>query len=357
VKKLLVVLMAVAMTVSVASSAMAADLSYWMGGDFYYFFTTADGDRGFNQSTGTFTVDSLLTARIQEGNTWAQMWYFSDTWNYADDDRDGQGSNNLRYAFGIDNIGGSTNIGFSTKDTGIANIAQNPLGELFNDFKADPVFNTFDMPGALSLAYNSDSFTLKAEAVVVDDIGFAWRGKGLNGFNEGDARKYAVSGAFKFDGGDVHFGYKKAEMKDDALILIGSNFMAGDVAVKLDFYLDEGSLGNFGEVGAAAGNSFQGNVAWDRFDVTLFYNMPEADAVDDILGLGFNFKATDKLSVGLKYFDNVTDNIKYTPAVDSVYEVYGLYDMGAFDVKFGVVDDFRLSDDLFFLVGVHASIW
>ena len=348
-KKLLVVLMAVAMTVSVASSAMAADLSYWMGGDFYYFFTTADGDRGFNQSTGTFTVDSLLTARIQEGNTWAQMWYFSDTWNFADDGRTGQASNNLRYAFGIDNIGGSTNIGFSTKDTGIANIGQNALGELFNDFKADPIFNTYDMPGSLNIAYNSDSFTLKAEAQVMDDLGFAWSGRGLNGYNEGNARKYALSGAVKFDGGDVHFGYKKEEMNDDALILIGSNFMAGDVAVKLDFYMHEGGLTEFGEVGAHRGNSFQGNVAWDRFDATLFYNMPEADGVDEILGLGFNYKATDKLGLGLKYFDNA--------AADAIYEVYGLYDMGAFDVKFGIVDDCRVSDDLFFLVGVHASIW
>ncbi|MCL6436078.1 MAG: hypothetical protein K6T90_18070, partial [Leptolyngbyaceae cyanobacterium HOT.MB2.61] len=37
-KKILATLLTLCMILTVASVTMAADLSYWMGGDFYYYF-------------------------------------------------------------------------------------------------------------------------------------------------------------------------------------------------------------------------------------------------------------------------------------------------------------------------------
>lgn len=330
-------LLAVAMTVAFASSVMAADLSWWMGGDFYYFYTTET--KGLQDASGIFTVDSILTAQITEGNSWAKMWYVNDTWNFSRD-----GNNSLYYAFGYNKIGDVLDLGFSTKDTGICNIGQNPLGEFFNDFKADPVFNTYDMPNAASAVINLDNVTLKAEYVT----------RFANGWND---EAFAFAGIVKIDSGDVHFGYKRLNSGNDAYLMnLGAAFTVGSAAVKVDLYNEpEGqaivwgsaaNTGTYGEVGAYTGLSFQANVAFEKFDVTLFYN--DADATnDDMLGLGANFKVSDKLTFGAKMFQD-------SPNMGDVWEVYGLYDVGAFDIKFGILDN---DVDTMGILGFHASIW
>ena len=317
--------LAVAMTVTFVSSAMAADLSYWMGGDFYYYFSTQEGTRGLQGAPGIFTVDSILGAQITEGNTWAKMWYVNDTWN----------QDALYYALGVNKIGGVLDLGFSTKDTGIANIGQNPLGELFNDFKADPMFNTYDMGGAMSAVLNGEDFRVATEYVVVD------------GWNY---ERAAISGAVKLDGGDVHFGYKRIPGATDSLINLGGSMQVGEAKVTADVMLDDANIGTYGEIGALAGTKVQANVAMGQVDTTVFYNFAKNDGEKDMLGLGANFKATEKLTLGAKYFNNAP----LEGSQVEKYEVYGLYDLGAFDIKVGMVDD---SVDTYAILGFHASIW
>lgn len=369
-KKFLALTLALVMLLSVASLAAAVEFSHSMGGRFYDYFSTIDGDRGFNPAPGNDTWDTILEGKVTEGNTWASFGFIFDTWN-----------NTIKASFGIDNIADTPwSLGFSTHDTGTANLGQQFMGDLFNDFKADPVFNTCDMGGSFNVKYITDTFEFRAEAQVYD-------GDGSTGWNYEKASDnitwteqtdeikegYALGFILKGDIGKFYIGGKTRPQWDDPLYILGADLKLNDtVGLKVDFWSDKSGVAGMGDVGVVAGGghqTLQATVDIDRFTGQLAYTMHEED-VDDTIGVGAAYKLTDKLTVGAKYF-MVDDEKLYE---DGLYDVYALYKVGVWDIKVGAsnaqflrgqggnnnegaeVDaphQTILNDDGFFYIGVH----
>ncbi|HEX2953149.1 MAG TPA: hypothetical protein VHR47_04100 [Bacillota bacterium] len=365
VKKSLVVLMAVAMTFAFAAATVAADLSWYFGGDMYFYADSQE--HGLIESQGTIQCGDGLTVKLTNGNTWAKMWLNEDKWRTP--------NNQWRFAFGWDKIGDVLDLGFASKDTGLTNIGQVPITDLFNNFHGDPVFNTCNLPYAANAVLTVGNFVAKAEVNVAPDTG----NFGGNTADYSVLRDfYSLAFIFKLDSGDIHFGYQNAPnvgvAQDGYLALLGGAFAIGEANLKIDAWKDHGSwmhewgsasqIGNYSndsdDIGkpAGAGNGAQVNLGINKVNATIFYFAPDTDGLNNEIGLAFNYKLTDKLSLGAKYFKDYTGSDTLD---DNAWEAFGIYNVGAFDVKFGALNRGEESqgndDDTSVILGFHASLW
>lgn len=309
-KKLLVVLLTVVMILSLAAIA-SAEVSTWIGGDFYFRYHSVD--KAWEQGRNNFFVGGI-TALAKKDNTWAKLWINTDIWTSLtglpwDSTAPGWGSS-MKYAVGVDKIGGIASVSFSTKDQDLCNIGQAPLADTFDDFKTDPVFNTYDCSNEMAVVVDTDAFTFKAESVVAAVTDPTKSGN-----------TYAVNGIFKFEGGKAYLAYKgNIGGVDSTLIDAGCELKLGEMNLKADAWLTAAG-------GSSTGNTVQGSVAMGAWDATLSVYLPPSGGGDSIIGVGGNYKL-DKLTLGAKYFT-------YT---DAVYEIYGTYNVGAFDLRVGYVE-------------------
>lgn len=317
------------MLFSVTSISFGAELSSWMGGRYYSYFTTSDGDKGFNPAPGTDCWDAILYAKVTEGNTWAGIKFIADTWNQK-----------IFYDFGINNIAGTPwSLGFDTHDTGTANLGQQFMGDLFNDYKADPLFNTCDMGGSVNVKYITDSFEFRGEAYVFDEDGSIPDPDtklNVDGSVEDLNEAYALALIYKMDMGKVYIGSKIKDANDDPLYIVGADFNVNNLGVKFDIWVDESGMAKPGEFASAfwAGSghtTFQTTLTYNKYTGQLMYSKLEDDQLDDIAGIGLAYALTEKATIGTKYFD-------CDAADDGFYDVYGTYDLGAWDLRAGVTN-------------------
>lgn len=374
-KKLIVLALVAAMILCMTSISLGAEFSYSMGGRFYGYFSSIDGDHGFNPSPGVDAWDTILGATVREGNSWATIKFIADSWNQK-----------IYHSFGIDNIGGTPwSIGFDSHDTGTTNLGQQFMGDLFNDFKADPLFNTCDMAGSINVKFITDKFEFRGEADVYDADGSTYdRADASNGYYSDDYdERYAVGFIFKNDMGKYYIGGKYDPDYEDPSIILGADLkLNDDLGLKIDLWSFKSGLGNRGEFTQAfwAGGghqTIQATVTYNKFTGQLMYSKPEIDGLDDVYGIGAAYQI-NKFTVGAKYFavDDqpvFDDQHNIVDTEDYFYDVYGMYDVGAWDIKFGVSNaqfpfgqdgdkneggNYRdkqatISDDPFFYVGVH----
>jgi hypothetical protein len=401
VKKSLVVLMAVVMTFAFAAATVAADLSYWAGGDMYFYFDS--NQQGLIESQGTFMVDGgNPMVQVTSGNTYAKAWYNTDKW------RAGEGSSTFgtvlvdangklvdangnasavpvyqqtkvkygnpaqwRFSFGWNKIGDVLDLGFSTKDTGTANIGQVAFTDTFNNFHSDPIFNSYDNPYAIFGVLTLGNVTIKGEYNVAPKDSFLG-GNTTSMWNQHD--NSFLTATFKLDSGEIHVGYKNSCNGDNAyLAMVGGAWNIGDSNLKVDLWKEgdggyakdwggAGHSANYAndgdDIGApgAGGTGVQVAFGINKFDATLFYLNPESNGVNgtdytgnNMFGVGANYKF-DKLTVGAKYFKD------YTASGLDAWEAFGLYNVGAFDVKFGA-KDLGTTDDTSLILGFHAGLW
>lgn len=353
-KKSLVVLLAVVFTLAIASATIAADLSYWAGGDMYFYFDS--NERGLLESNGTFMVDGgMPMVKVTNGNTWAQAWMNIDKWRTTT----GTGSGMWRFAFGWTKIGDVLDLGFSTKDTGTCNIGQVSITDSFNTFHADPIFNTYDNPYAINAVLSIGNLAIKAEYNVAP-IGAQTLTS--NEYNIAGNADFSI--VAKTDSGEVHFGYKKVNgLNNPYLAMIGGAFAVGDSSIKVDIWKDHGSMhqdwGGYTAVGTyandggdlgIAGNGVgtQINFGYGNANFTFFYNNPEAALIANEIGLQLSYRM-DKLTLEGKFFKDYN-------GTDNAWMVDGLYNVGAFDVKFGAMD-LGGGDDTSLILGFHAALW
>jgi hypothetical protein len=364
-KKILTLSMVGLLVLSIAGMAFGVDFDYSMGGRYYAYFSSIDGDRGFNAAPGVDAWDTILGATVKgENNTWATIKFIADSWNQK-----------IYHSFGIDNIGGSPwSLGFDSHDNGTTNLGQQFMGDLFNDFKADPFFNTCDMAGSINVKYITDTFELRSEAKVYDSDGSTPTEENKNDeINEA----YALGLIFKSDMGKYYIGAKIKDNDDqhtydDPLYIAGADLQLNDLGVKIDFWSDKSGVSGKGEFQDAFWSSkghqtLQTTLTYDNLTGQLLYSQPEED-LDDVVGVGVGYQFTPELNLGIKYF--MVDESK---ADDGFYDVYGMYNVGAWDLKFGVsnaqfpygqdgdkneggnYNDKQAfeSEDPFFYVGVH----
>lgn len=382
-KKFFTMVVVWGLILTMTSIAGAVDFDYSMGGRFYGYFSTIDGDRGFNSSPGVDAWDTILGATLREGNTWATIKFIADSWNQK-----------IYHSFGIDNIAGSPlSLGFDSHDNGTTNLGQQFMGDLFNDFKADPLFNTCDMAGSFNLKYITDTFEIRGEAKVYDADGSTydhydgWKDAEGNDYGNDYSERYALGFIFKNDLGKYYIGGKYDPKYDDPSIIVGTDLQLTDaLGLKVDAWSFKSGLGNRGEFSRAfwgspdAGHqTIQTTVTYNHFTGQLLYSKPENDDLDDVFGAGIAYQI-NKWTLGAKYF-LVDDQVSYdkdfneSKTDDNFYDVYAMYDVGAWDLKFGVSNaqfafgqdgkyneggagssmdhQATISDDPFFYVGVH----
>lgn len=365
-KKFYALTLAMLLVFSMAAAAMAVDYSYIMGGRYYAYFSTIDGDRGFNPAPGVDAWNTVLGATVKQKNTWASIKFIADSWNQK-----------IYHSFGIDNIAGTPwSIGFDSHDSGTTNLGQQFMGDLFNDFKADPYFNTCDMAGSFNVKYITDTFEFRGEAKVYDGDGSTgpYYDENLGRYVADEINEmYAAGLVFKNDLGKFYFGGKYTPNAEDPLLIVGADLKLDNIGLKLDFWSDKSGLSNQGDMdtilwGGGGHQTLQATVEIDKLTGQFVYSQLEKD-LDDTIGLGVAYKLTDKFTLGTKYF-MVDDK----SADDGIYDVYAMYDVGAWDIKFGTSNaqyqwghcgpynegsqqykssDAIYNDDGFFYVGVH----
>jgi hypothetical protein len=333
-KKFLTLSLVCLMVLAVATLAWGAELSSSIGGRFYGYFSSIDGDHGFNPAPGNDCWDTILAGTVRgENGTWARLSFIASSWEQT-----------INAAFGIDNIAGSNwSMHFDTHDTDTTHLGQQFMGDLFNDFKADPYFNGCDMAGSFGAKYITDTLEIRAEAKVYDgngdtdneDKGYTDDDGVTKTINSAYTEKFALGLVFKNDACKYYIGAKHAAGADENLYILGLDTKVGDLGLKLDFWLDKGGYSNQGEFNKAFWNkkghqTLQATLSYDRITGQLMYSQPEED-LDDVVGLGLAYQTTPKLTVGAKYF-MVDDSV----ADDGFYDVYGLYNVGVWDIKCGV---------------------
>jgi hypothetical protein len=334
------------------SISLGVEYSSVIGGRYYGYFTNIDGDRGFNAGAGNDAWDTILGGTVRKDNSWATIKFIADSWNQV-----------IAHSFGIDNIAGTPwSFGFDTHDTGTTNLGQQFMGDLFNDFKADPFFNTCDMGGSFNFKYITDSFEFRAEAQVYDADGDTDNENAtyleknydlvktdpdgneyietvtvIERIDNDWSEKYTMGFIFKNELGKFYIGGKTTPSKEDAFIILGADLQINDeLGLKLDFWSDESAYSNGGEFANAfwswqGHNTFQATVTYNDFTGQLVFSQPEAKGRDDIIGIGASYRI-DRWLVGAKYFD--VDEIA-APEDECFYDIYGMYNVGAWDIKFG----------------------
>jgi hypothetical protein len=369
-KKILTLAVVICLVFATMTMALGdTELSSSIGGRFYGYSSTIKGDHGFNPAPGNDTWDTILAGTVKNDNgSWAQLSFIASSWEQT-----------VNAAFGFDNIADSNwSMHFDTHDTGTCNLGQQFMGDLFNDFKADPYFNTCDMGGSFGVKYISDNLEFRAEADVYDGngdtnnyddgqkvtenvkTGFVdTNGNGVQDEGEpnvytpttttnGDAydEKYAAVLIFKNDYGKYYIGakHKAKQALDDSFYIIGCDTTINDIGLKFDIWSDKAGYSNPGEFsstfwGGKGCQTAQATISYDKWTGQLMFTKPEADNYDDVFGLGLAYQLTEKLNVGAKYFKVDADHVVTTDgneADDNYYDVYGLYNLGAFDFKLGV---------------------
>jgi hypothetical protein len=346
-KKFLTLAMVVMLVLTMAAMAFGVELSSDIGGRFYSYFSSIDGDRGFNPAPENDSWNTILAGTIKgDNNTWARISFIASTWEQT-----------INHAFGIDNIAGSPwSLGFDTHDTGTTNLGQQYMGDLFNDFKADPLFNSCNMPGSFNVKYVTDTFEYRGEAQVYDGNG------STTGDDEDFTERYANVLIYKTDCGKFYVGnqhktaYKytttvagveiEKVSKSGDFYIVGFEGKINDLGVKVDLWSDKDAINERGEFtqafwGGGGHQTLQATLNYDKITGQLMYSQPDNDDYDDVVGLGLEYQLTESLAIGAKAFqvdDNLANNYdkENSEAGDQYFDVYADYMVGAWGLKAGV---------------------
>jgi hypothetical protein len=348
-KKLFVILLAVALTLSLAAMASAATFSPYVGGEFQLNYTGLKTDADAKTPFGLGSGDqSMMKAYVQgrvedaDTNTWAQIGAKLTCWNNPAWD--------LLYSAGINKVGGILDISYNTDDhdTTLRGLTPFFTDHGINKYGGDPYF-THRLGGAGNGTFNFDVNTdsLTVNAMVLPNQG-------------ADATMpYTLAGTFKFDAGNVYVGYATEGNKTTHLT-VGGQFKASDaITVSAQYATRQPD-------GGSSVSIFQGNVNFTelKLNATLMYDMkynnydvntptsprydPSLAVKDSVLGVGVEYTglADGKFIVGGKYV-----------ADDHLTEAYGIYKFGIFDVQLGYAKSIDVQTDGFVFASLHAGMW
>ncbi len=324
-KKLFVILLAVAMTLSLAVVASAATFSPYVGGEFQLTYLSNGDTAPFTLVDGTLSMmKAYVQGRVDDEatNTWAQIGAKMTCW--------GVGGWDILYSAGIKKVGGVLDIQFSTDDYETTLRGQTPLYQGgVAKFGGDPYFT--------NRLQNSFGFDVNTDNVTVN-IGTTAGITNASGIVNELGKQIVAAGTFKFDAGKAYVGYAKLSDTESNMI-VGAEMKLGFGTVKADYYMvDDGS----------SSSTFQAGVSLDeaKLAATLMYDMKQWNpSADSTIGVGVEYSGVDKLTLGVKYF-NLTD---------ASYEVYGVYKYGVFDIRPGYAKVGNA--DGFFYLALHAGMW
>ncbi len=327
-KKLLVVLLTVALVFSLAAVASAAATTAYVGGSIYFAYRSNNTDSNNPIQFGPWATQNELhiTGLVEDKDTgtWAKI-----TWDAVTDSAapalGWAGAGNAHYAAGVNNIADIFDIQFSTGSVNSTLIGQPALRGSIDGWYPDPIFchrgdgmnQTTD--GMLALKLHTDAFTANFEYVLNTGT------TAPDGYTVDD-HFINFSANYNFEGGKAYVGYTTY-----ADYLVGAQFgIADGVTLAVDYHGDKDDTTQ----------EIQGNVAIENANATLYYNVK-----GEYFGIGGEYNLSDKTRVGAKYFSTT----------DASYEAYLIQKYGVMEAKAGYAD--QGAGDGYFVAGVRIGLW
>jgi len=341
-KKLLIVLLVVAMTLSLTAIAFGATVNTYMGGRWY--FTWRSNNNGVTNidlnraSAGEALWDNrtMITmnwsVKAESGNSWAKLQWLCEVWSNPN-------TGNFTYAIGQNNIADMIDWQFNTGNASTTLIGQASIVGIDTLGPYDPMF--FNRPKQIfAIGIHTDALKLNIEASPND----------LNG----DGLKMWVAAlTYKMDAGDIHVGITgQTDIVGGASYIVGTKYkLEGLGTLVADYYSATGSAG--GVLNSWSANQFQAGLSLDemKMNFVVAYVMPNsADATQNFLGLQAAYTGIDKISLNVRYFADDANGTKHG------YELFGTYNVGAFNLRLGyeVPNDPSLA---YFCLGAFGQIW
>jgi hypothetical protein len=350
-KKLLIVLLTVALTLSLFAVASAATVNVYMGGRYWIEYrsnaSTLDPTGKtliFENLSPSTSNDSMVlinwAVKAESGNSWAQLKWEEQTWTVP------ASASCFTYAFGQNNIGDmfdwqyntggpATTIGFQSALNSGGDWGSNGID---TPGQYDPMW--FNRPKhVLAFGIHGDSFKVNLEY-----------GPNMMNKDGKDANPMVGTFVFKFDAGDVHVGYSTfSDICAGNSFIVGTKFKFEGLGTLLaDYYSSKPYWAT------ASADTFQANISLDemKLNATLAYFIDpnfSGDTGDNYIGIGVGYSGFEKVSVGLKYFMDDANGGKHG------YDLNATYNVGAFNVRAGYA--VRGSADGYIYVGAFGSMW
>jgi hypothetical protein len=360
-KKLLVLVLAVVLTLSLAVVASAATFDPYVGGEFELTYSpdayetkNADGSTNDSVASGELKNDangarfkSYVTGTVKDEDTgtWAKIGVKFTSWDYSSTIYDGKANGTAWdevYEAGI-KVNDNLTVWYTNDENNDMDRGQIPLIQNWFKFGGDPFFDKGPSDG-LGIRYGSETF----------DGALHYAFDKTNPAVE-DANVVIAAATFKFDGGSFYVGYDD-ESNDTSHTIVGAAYKFGFGTLKVDYNL-------WGNDAAGADDTSAIQVAADLLDskltVTVLSDDKQYFAKDGGLGFGITYNINDTWYVGGRSIQPSEDQDKLKSdgsTNTNSQDVYYLgFKYGVFDTRIG---SFTYGDDdSCFFIMTHVGMW
>jgi len=357
-KKLSVILLALALTFSLAAVAAAANFDPYLGGEFQVIYngTKVDADGKPDKdgdvinpidtegSWGTWARFKLMltgTVEDEETGTWALIGARLSTWNFNNDVSDDvaglQGSDHAIipiYQAGIKGLlDGTLDIWYNDHEYENAKRGQIPLWTPMAKFGGDPLFDNAP-EGVFAADYNSGNVTVNF-------------GVDINKGSKDNDPLFIGAGTFAFDAGEFRAAFL-SEQSSDARFLVGGAYELDFGKIEADFLQNSPDKGD-------DTSAFQASISLADLGLKgIFVYDDGITFADGGLGFGVEFTGIEDVVLGARMM--LADKKEDEGA--NFNDFYAGYNFGIFETRVGMYTTPEADyDDGVFYAAAHVGMW
>ena len=362
-KKLSVILLALAMTLSLAVVASAAEFSPYLGGEFQLMYWREKEKDPYEyapfrlEDNGTYARYKVMLTGVvedEETGTWAKIGAKLSTWNPKAIEMDKEkvkAANNadeFNDAFSYGDAVAATKIyeaGIKGLFDGVLDIwytndeyANAKRGQIFLDttpigkFGGDPVLG--DGPGDMF------AFDLNFDSAKINF------GIDMNKTSKDVDNAMIGAGTLFFDGGEAYVGYYKQENKDTKMV-VGGSYDFDIVTIKADYYQESPD-------GKDSVNQIQVAGTLNDFGLkaTVLVDGKKRFQTDGGYGVGVEYTGFENFVLGARLI-NAKDK---ADEGSNLQDIYVGYNFGVFETRVGVGKEGKDGDSIFY-AAAHVGMW
>lgn len=356
-KKLSVILLALAMILSMAVVASAAEFSPYLGGEFQLMYWGGKGPYEYApfrlEDGGTYARYKVMLTGVvedEETGTWAKIGAKLSTWNpkpieieiKKDDNQNitdvevGYGeavAATKIYEAGIKGLfDGVLDIWYTNDEYANAKRGQIFLDTPIGKFGGDPVLG--DGPGDMF------AFDLNFDSAKINF------GIDMNKTSKDVDNAMIGAGTLFFDGGEAYVGYYKQESKDTKMV-VGGSYDFNIVTIKADYYQESPNKGKSVNQIQVAGilNDF-------GLKATVLVDGKKRFQTDGGYGVGVEYTGFENFVLGARLI-NASDKADEDK---NLQDFYVGYNYGIFETRVGVGKEGKNGDSIFY-AAAHVGMW